>query len=1377
MLLLLLLVAGVTNTLAQNVTISPKSGSLVSGNMDGHDTGYALLLSSLWRHEQLSLSMTASDRDGLTEGGEISKPGSVLGIRDFGTADKPNKMLTIIGGNRPSFLVVSLPKGYRITGYRLTLINNLVGANVVPSPLPQGAQTPDSHYRNLNNNTNHLNSDVNIMRFYETKPWKTDGTNSGCTGRQNEEGYDETQVRYLALGSDWANGQIGTTAEEILAQAKNGNDGDINPGDAGKEFYMERFGDDMGNQLYFRLVKNYSHYGISIKSFEILFTAEGTFEADVTPEVVGHAQHVAKSPFLTSKMEIGEMTLNTDPNTGAQRYTYNENNVKDMVAYTYLYQQGAVKKGVPSEDVTIPARITPVRVDGRDLYALRNDTFFIETPIEVETQSGWPAPVGYRIVGATFNYLWGSDTDGGEISLPNAVQIRSGNRYLRTTDLKFHSNSENSVWQVDDHGNIYTGADNNRRYLSCYGDDENVRTITTSTSATGAAAKWNLHFDETDENHYVFYEDSHGSRYYLRRENSSSNTVQVVKDLDKKNRATYSQNGTGTHVVQLPAFHPGAYTLKVYDKEGNYEEDSDGNPTKGLKAVVDSESAAGGSLKLDSLNNDAVKFEITGLTPYTKNGETINPQALVSVTLQMQALDPYIDKMDIVCTDKNEVLELKQTFTANDFSVSGGKFIFYVPEDYSGQELTFTFKDLYSKYGDNTYYDGTGTGYGRYSYVTSPYFLDKIDGNGNDGLYDVAYDKNAKYNNKVFTSTAGNIRFKFNNAEDLGESSSQRFLIETPFSVAEYLKTTDPDFDPEEDPTGEAEPAKFIPCKLKAVADADQNSDIYYVFTADETRYNIAPGSTDKAVDPETGEETEETVKTPHAWQHRAYAFYRMDIELRAKTFTPVITPTPVYEKTLYTKDGSDSEDSMWGVSLKTTDPDDGEEVEGYLSVQEILDNIKGREAILWQEGEELPAGVNVGDVKKEKITGILDENGVNGPKSMKEILYIDGTNLKSILNSAKKEGETTKVLDLQTLRNEMAVNSLIFLPENTTSTLDNVAYKTSGVTYHAGRHIVMTDKQPFYSPYDIQVDPANYATYTRQITSDANGKVTYATVILPFTLKVASGIHTNETGIPGAGEKFSVNEMKDSLEMKLQSSVDYGTAYFDKIGGSNTEANKPYMVHVEGETAGDTISFVASQKGALVVATTDALVDPVVKVDGVDTQAFTGKYFKGAAATASVTFKDKTSGSYTLTAQASYSGGKYDRAVSENVFYFAHDKYLDLHTLAKSAGQYLLGYPFRGVYTYPGTSYAKQMKGFFVSFDELENGTTGIDQAVAEIDLVIRAGKGTLSLTATRAQDVNIHAVNGVNMKRVELEAGESQVVSLPAGIYIVNGTKIVVK
>ena len=1283
---------------AQNVTISPTSGSLVSAVMDGNDTGYRIGLSSLWRHEQLSLSMTASDRDGLTDGGEISKPGSVLGIRD--------NMLTIIGGHRPSFLVVSLPKGYRITGYRLTLINNLVDVDVVPAGV-----SGNNEYRHLNNSGNATTTDgvsEKTMRFYETKPWTTDGTNSGCTGRSNGEGYNSTQVRYLALGSDWANGQIGTTAEEKLAQAMNGKDGDINPSDDGKEFYMERFGDDMGNQLYFRLVKNYDHYGISIKSFEILFTAEGTFEADVTPEVVGAAQHVVKSPFLTSKMEFGEMGMNTDPNSGVTRYTYQESNVKDIVAYTYLYQQDAVKNGEPSEDVDIPARITPVRVDNRDLYALGNDTYFIETPIEVETQTGWPAPIGYRIVGATFNYLWGSDTDGGEITVPNAVYIRSGSgdnaRYLND-QLHFQNAqyNNNPYWQVDEYGNLFTGTGTNISYLSCYGSDENVRALHTSKSATGPAAKWNLRLDT--ETGHIYYADSHGDRYIMQSATANAD-VYVVKGATE-NLAIYTQRNNGTHTIEYPAFHPGTYTLNVYDKTG----------TTVVKTIdVTAENAGGEPIVLSNLNNDAVKFQIANLDE--------GKQALVSITLQMQALDPYIDKMDIVCTDDNKVLELKQTFTANDFSVSGGKFIFYVPEDYAGQELTFTFKDLYSKYGDNTYYDGTGTHYGRYSYVTSEYF-EKVDGYGDNGLYNNSnYSPDAPYENKVLTSVAGNIRFKFNNAEDLGEPGAQPFLVETPFSVTEYLKTTDPDN------TGDdAEAAAFIPCKLKAVADADQNSDIYYVFTADETRYNIAPTT---------------------SWQHRAYAFYRMDIELRAKTFTPVITRTKVYDKTCYFKDGSDCEDSMWGVSLKTTDPVDGNEVVGYLSVQEILDNIKGREA---SEGI-------------DAIPGILDENGENGPKSMKEILYIDGTNLKSILNSSKKEqgSDTPTVLDLQTLRNEMAVNALIFLPENTTSTLDNVAYKTSGVTYHAGKNIVITDRQPFYSPYDIQVDPANRATYTREITWPKNGKTALATVILPFTLNITDGTHTEPDGTPYKGSAFTVNTMVAGNCLSLENAEDAAAvnfkanAYFSRISGTTTEANKPYMINVTTAPDDPNVPFSATQFGALVKATTSG--------NGMSSEyLFNGESAAGTIAQANYSFQN----------QGSFSGKKLK--ASEGYFYFSGGMYLNSKNIRiDQLGDALYMYPFRGYYTYTGGSSAKMMTAFNVLFGENWE-ATGITELAGEADLVAIPGRGTITFKASADNDVQIVKANGIAAGRVVIAAGETKTINVPSGLYIVNGAKLIVK
>ena len=1357
--MLLMLVTGITQSVAQNVTISPNSGSLVSGNMSGHDTGYALNLSSLWQHEQLSLTMTASDRDGLTDGGEISKPGSVIGIRDFGTAGKPNKMLTIIGGNRPSFLVVSLPKGYRITGYRLTLINNLVGENVVPSTLPSGVtQQPDRHYRDLNNNDNTLNNDgvsVNTMRFYEVKPWKTNGTNSGTknnpdynpqerdrtTYNEDGDGYNATRVRYIKLGTDWANGEIGTADEDVLNQAMNGNDGDINPSDTTankREFYMERFGDDMGNRLYFRLVKNYSHYGISIKSFEILFTAEGTFEAYVTPEVIGHSQHVVMSPFLTSKMELGEMGMNTDPNTGATRFTYNENNVKDLVAYTYMYQQGAVKNGRPSEDVDIPAHITPIKVDDRDLYALSNDTFFIESPIEVETQSGWPAPIGYRIVGATFNYLWGTETPEKEIEVPDAVYIRYRNnnysswRYLND-ELHFQSAQNNiPYWQVDTLGNIYRGTGDNISYLSCYGSDENTRVLHTSKAATGPAAKWNLRLDTDANSDYygsIYYEDSQGDRYILQGTNNETNDVNVVKGA-QSNLASFSKpsNSTGNHIVTVPGYYPGNYTLKVFDKTGTEIADS---------VEVTEDNAGGEPIVLKNLNNDAVKFAITGL----ESGK----QALVSVIVQMQALDPYIDKMDIVCTDSAKVLELKQSFTANDFSVSGGKFIFYVPEDYQGQNLTFTFKDLYSKYGDESYYDGTGTGYGRYSYVTSEYF-EKVDGNGDNGLYNNPdYSPDAPYENKVLTSVAGNIRFKFNNAEDLGkEGSTDKFLIEKPFSVAEYLKTVDPDFKAVQGSTAVADSAAFIPCILKAVADKDQSSDIYYVFTADETRYNIAP--TD-------------------SMQHRAYAFYRMDIELRAKTFTPNITATKIYDKTFYSKDGSDSEDSMWGISLDTSDTGAEGKVDGYLTVQEILDIItKGREeqkytaqeAAAYNQENGFSVGdegyVQEGDVRLQAIPKVLDPNNVNGPATLEQILYIDGTNLKTILNSAKKEGGTTKVLDLQTLRDTMAVNSLVFMPENTTSTIDNVAYKTSGVTYHAGKHIVIIDKNPFYSPYDIQVDPANYAMYTRKVTNSAYADVQYATVFMPFTISLTDGLHTDA----------DYGEMK-FMQMNTTSATsdkyfNYGpAAFFTQTDSTEVKANTPYALEIV-DKGKSSDSFTLRQYGAKIVATssTDSLFSA-----------------KELISTGNLTDKYGTPSTYTFSHLGTFSGTKVDRT-KKKLFYFANNGFYSSEEL-KDKYKTVDAYPFRSVYNVGGTGSAKV--GYLMLVEgENPNTATGITD-VDKVFTGITTGKGFISITSDADTAYRIRTVSGQNIDALNLKAGESRTVYVPAGIYIVNGLKVLVK
>lgn len=1311
--LIVLLLIFATVGHAQRVHVALNNGSLVNATMGGQDTGAGF--AALWRHEQLSLSMTGADRDSLLASGEVGIPSSVFGKhRETSVGEGANdSLITIIGGHRPSFIVVSLPKGYRITGYKMVLSNDLIGADV-SEPL-QGNYS--SSYRNINS------SSGGIMRFYETKPWKTDGTNSGSTGGTNQEGYNATYVNYIESGTNWqGGGQIGQTEDDILAKAVDtGGNFDIRTSDTrGKEYTIQResqSGTDMGNQLYFRLVKNYNYYGITIKEFWVYFTAEGTFEADVKPDHIGQKTSLVRAPFDTNKIDIGKLERVYDEFTGSTWFSYVADSVKDLTAYNYLYQEAAVEDGKPA-DVAPNKHITPVKVDGQLLYALENDTYYIETPIDLVTGSGNTAPIGYRIVGAQFTPLWGTETAGEEIPGGTYHYIKytsNSTDYYLNSSGRF-TTTKSTAWVSDDNG-VHHGD----TYLVLSGNGNN-RTLQTGTIETNQKIR-------LDNNNRLYCTTGNWNQttYYLHGTTDASSAPSMATGSSGLAEWTTEQ----TEATTTPGFSPGSYTLKVWNREGT-------SVQKTIEIDGADDSEAGKIYDMGFCNNDAIKFEITDLDE--------GKQALVQVTLLLQALDPYINKMDITCTDKREVLHLTQPFTADDFSVSGGKFIFYVPEDYGKEDLTFSFSNLYSSYGDETYYDG-GTGFGRYSFVTSTYFT-PVNGNRNDGLYDSAYDPDASYVNKIITSVAGNNRFKFNNAEDIDPNGSgSLYLEEYPFSVATYLATENPG-DPTADPViaPSTRLGEFKTVVLNADPDKDQATGTFYVFTADETRWNIAPTKN---------------------WQHRFYAFYRMEIELRAKTFTPDFTWTKIYDKTFYEEAGEEKEESMWGLTLDVSDIDvnTGKKVQGYLTYQEIIDNIQGR-------GE---SGDN------NYIASKLDPNNVTGPATIKQILYIDGTPLYAIIKSS----EQSDVIDYEDLMPLLSPNALLFLPENTKETYQNVAYDAGGKSFRTGGNIILTDKQPFFSPYDIQVESTNYATYKRTVpgTSDEFKNVT---MMLPFTIAVSSGVHTNADGLPGAGNTFTVNTMDatNDLALKEGSAVNYGNAYFKAISGNATKANTPYMIKIDGTTSD--IDFIVSQKGASIEKTPAradgvapiGVLPNVVPTGAGDAPFCTGALIEGAKTEG--TFDNKT---YHFTNFASYSGNKYDRAVSEDVFYFGNTSnyYADLHTLARSAGQYLYVFPFRGVYTYTseGNS-AKFMRWFNICYDENptpQPEATAIDKMPSWANLMITSGKGNLTMTATKAQTVNILSVSGVKTGRVKINAGESQVVNLPAGVYIVNGTKIVVK
>ena len=1211
--------------MAQNVTVEPSTGSLVVALTEGTEVGFTGGWGALWRHEQLPLSFTVSDYVDLTDGGEVARPAGNLYNKDG--------KLVVLGGQSPlnGYMVLSLPKGYRFTGYKMVLVNDNIGVDFPGYGTIGGIQ----------------------KSFYET-----------------DRNYDYSN--YIARAED-----------------ENDNWTMASSNEPNTEYVIERTSvtdDDMSNQLYFvlRLHAEDSYAVLTIKSFEVYFTAEGNFTADVKPVAGGTARSVVQSPFKTSKMDIGDLKRETKTVNGVTRtfFAYNYNNVKDLDGYTYLYQSDAVTEGGEAVEGDEAKHIYPVVVDDKNQYAFGEGTYYVETPVTIHTQSGLEAPVGYRIVGAKFTPLWGTETSEDTETRTNYyIKYTSGGTdYYLNDQLRFTKNK--FAWNQDRYGNIYA---TEGRYLSCTGSG-NTRTLSWSTDVDG---DWNLRI----YNNYIYFDSwTYGTLYLKGRTDGA--TATLTSGNSDRARWTSEQE-----TITIPAYKPGTYTLNIYKKTGG---EGTANIQKSIEISSAQDADLGKAYDMGELNNDAVKFSITNL-------ET-GKQALVAISLELQALNPYIDQMNIVCHDTHNQLSLTQSFKSDNFRVSGGSFKFYIPTEFQNELLTFTFSDLYSKYGDNTYYSDNAAlqknGFARYSFVTSDYFT-PINGNGNDGLYAAAYNPNATYQSKVVTSRAGNIRFKFNNAEDLVSSAQGTgHLEENPFSVEEYLGSPNPDAT-----DGKPEGA-FVDCQLKA-SSATQKSGTYYVFTADETRYNIAPTK---------------------AWQHRSYAFYRMEIELVANTYSPKLTWNKVYTEanTAYYKDG-DAQSDMYGLELATTDSQTGADVVGYLTSNEI----------------------------NKAITSALGKTGA--PATADQILYVDASNLYSVISSASKKDDPTTTdvdessLSLPELKNSLAPNALFYLPERTTSTLDNFAYKTASGTFRAGKDIVLTDRNPFFAPYDIQVDGANYAKYTRAITWNKDWDYKkLATVILPYALDVTSGKHTEPSEI--SSSSFTLSKMTKMSHDKSETAqlLDYykqGKALFETIDGDMSEPNVPYMVEIS-NTAGTDIPFTASQKGALVVATTG-------------NGNYEGESLDGTIGTIGYSFLN----------QGGYSGVKLDAHNNDDnpgYFYFAAGKFLNSKNLNKKKN-YVWVYPFRSYYSYTSSNPAKYMVSFDVTFDSDE--IDGIAEIASRPDMLVKTGKGVITVGSATDNQVRIYGLNGVNVISDNLNSGDERTYTVPSGVYVVNGVKVIVK
>ena len=1203
---------------AQNVTVRGNNGSTIPAVKNGGsgDTFYRCNGFATWQHEQLSMVLTASDGTVLTPNGQLDNPANNL----FVSSDRTKMQIAhgqypgeypYTGENAPSnvcYLSLSLPKGFRFTGYAIKFSR--------PKDVRIGTDK--------NGNAVYLNP----SRQY----------NDGIAN-----GNFTASTTFGETGSDFAAYKTTASSEEKTYAS-------IAPG--GTEQVIKRTesnADPMGNVLYFKLDQPTNvRTMIQWESAEFFFTAEENYSPVVPTGDVSSVSAV-DVPFHTSKVDYGRISLQNYQ--GVNRISYSSANVKDLEANFVLYEAESVTNGTDIDGVTggkIVEYKTGSISSAGGYFKLGNATkeqvYYIETPTSVTLSDGTKNPVGYRIVGAKFEYAK-------SVATSRTFYIRHNNSYLYYNGNTFSwetRQNRRTVWTMDAEGYIscsygYLYFNNGYAAVQRNKPDESERFEIGSNGI----------YQKQWPDYYIRYYEEWWNEYCL-----------ISKD--------YGENAT-CQDIDINSESVDNYTLKVYDKEG-------ANPQT-INVT------GNGTYELNGLNNDAVKFGVQGI-------------GLVRATLTLQALDPYLDQMQVVCQDEVQTqIRMEQGFTASDFSVSGGEFHFYLPSDCAGHSVAITFEDLKSQYFDESYTGGSANNHSRINFVKSLHY--NAFGASNNNVYtNVGEAKNATLE-RLKVGVVGTAKFKFNNVDEVGTSGGT--LTEYPFSLEKYA--------------GNPNYGTFGDFKF-TVSATDQH-ETRYVFTTDETRYNIAPTT---------------------ATQHRAYAFYEMIVHVQTGNYEPTVQFVKVYnaDETFYAGDSGEESKAFYGAVVTAKD---GNGKAGYSSINAISKAI----------------GDAVGKT--------------NAPETAKQILYVDMTELAGVYEGSATSSETP--MSMSDFLNKKSKNCLVFLPTGASAAFNNVVYKMDGGTFRAATNIVLTDKWPFFTPYSITVGAANYATYSRQISKDINGKVSKATLVLPYALDITNGVHTNTTANPSdVACSFSLNTMDANNEFtKAPSSIDHPTAKFTSIGGDWSEANKPYTVKVlSADAVGNSLSFVATQYGATIAKT------PTRGTNSTLGQLF----YTNETATGTYNYKSKQDNqmkqeSVTCTAEGNFRGVKYARSESENVFYFAANQFLNLHNLQASK-DYLNVFPFRSVYTYTGGS-SNTLRFFDVIFDDEIENTDAIAEMPQQADLVVRSGKGSLFMSSAIDQTVSVRSLNGMTVGELDMRAGDSRSINLPAGIYVVNNVKIIVK
>lgn len=996
---------------------------------------------------------------------------------------------------------------------------------------------------------------------------------------------------------------------------------------------------DMGNILYFLQDHgNNNRMGrVKVTSFVVTFECTDKFNESLHADLKTFLEHPVSClalPFNTHRTDLGKIEQQTNGTYTSYKYTYT--NVKDLKADFLLYDESGVVSGTAVPGTEGDKSISSVHYNGQLTFVgLKNNTYWLETPTDAVTQNNTRIPVGYRIVGA--RVLYANNAEHVDFQRGDNIYITDGHGKYMNSSLKFTPTKVE--WTYGEDGKVSTGS--GKVYLqhkikkNFWGDVTSVSLSTTT--RVNQASVYNT------KGLYLFY-GSGANAYTI----SCDDDDNAVYDSDlQDNAVVVNVNPTTTST--------NGFTIKLFDRTGQ---------TVHQQATVSADHPQG-DLILAKINNDAIKLQIEGL----EEGQ----EAFVCFQVQLEALNPYIDKMDITCTQLSGGQALKNQYLADDFTIgTDGKVDFGVPSNFGTTGLKFAFDGLHSKSADETYPGGQVGEYSRYHFVMSDYYK-HIGENIQDHRSDAAEYDCAK---KIRVDVAGTKAFRCNNSDlfKAGTIGSSKFNYEEyRYSNAEYANQGG---------------------KWNDITTTENAYRDFYMVVCDETRYNIAPTTTPR---------------------HAYYAYYSTSMKLERENYEPVVTYTRLYDNAML----EGGFDNNFYAGIKVTLKDNRGNVmpdgSGYVYARQVIDKMK--------------------------------EAADGKPVNLGHVLYVDLSKVKAVITS-ENDATIGKLSDIKTL---LGNNALIYLPQGVTANLDNVATKSeAGDDFNAENDIVLTDKLPFYSLYDIRLNADNEVVYNRTVTK-ANNTCKWASVVMPFTMALDP-----ETGVyrqSEDGAEFMFYTMNADNSFSSTGSRYSVNAHFSPCSGvSETEANKPYLVNIEkyiDSSAGDDVMFTLRQSGATIVKTPASL--------------------QGETAKGSVDGSEMS-----LVNRGTFSGEK--MAKGRGVFYFNKDLFVSsLNLDERYPDVYIL--PFRTWYDRVGTS-SNAIRSIRVSTEP--NLATNISQAIADVadaGFNLSANAGVLTVKATKDVRVSVRAINGKTLGVASLRAGDSRSFSLPTGIYVVNGSKVVMR